>query len=59
MARDKRNRFTDGRRTWSQEDIDMVMERKISDNELAKLLDRSVMSIKVKRCKVKYNYVYK
>jgi len=41
------------RARWTIEEINMVMEHKITDTELAGLIGRSVASIQVMRCKMK------
>lgn len=38
---------------WTKEDIELVMEHKISDSELSKVIGRSVLAIQKMRCKQK------
>ena len=42
------------RRKWTEEEIQMIMERKYSDRDLSDLLGRSMMSIQCKRSNVKH-----
>ena len=51
-------RFSNGRRKWLPEEVEMIVAHEIPDVELAKILHRSIMSIQVKRCRIKNNYVY-
>jgi len=38
---------------WTEEEIELILKREHSDRELAEMLERSVMSIQVKRCVVR------
>lgn len=41
------------KKPWTQRDIDLVMEHKMLDSELSKLIGRSVLAIQRMRCKQK------
>lgn len=45
-----------GKRKWTQEEIDLIMRHDISDRELTKTLGRSMQAIQVKRSKWSKRY---
>lgn len=44
---------TGKRRYWTVEEMEMILEKKYSDMELAGILKRSVESIQIKRSRIK------
>lgn len=38
------------RKRWTKREVAMVLERKLSDREIAKTIKRSVLAIQAKRC---------
>ena len=46
---DRRN----GRKPWSKHEIDMILERELTDREVARIIGRSVKAIQIKRCRLK------
>lgn len=47
---DRRN----GNKPWSRHEIDMILERRLTDREVARIIGRSVRAIQVKRYKLKH-----
>lgn len=45
-------------RPWTDYEIDLILEHKMSDRELSKELRRSVSAIQIKRCKLKNKKKY-
>lgn len=44
---------TGKRRCWTTEEMEMILDKKYSDMELADILERSVQSIQIKRSRLK------
>lgn len=43
-----------GNKQWLRFEIDMILERKLTDREVARIIGRSVRAIQVKRCKLRH-----
>ena len=39
---------------WTIHEIDMILERRLTDREVARIIGRSVRAIQIKRCKLKH-----
>lgn len=42
------------REPWTRHEIDMILERKLTDREVARIMGRSVKAIQIKRCRLKH-----
>ena len=47
---DRRN----SRKRWSNHEIDMILERELTDREVARIIGRSVSAIQIKRARLKH-----
>lgn len=47
---DRRNSY----KRWSNDEIDMILEGKLTDREVARIIGRSVKAIHVKRARLKH-----
>lgn len=45
--------ISQGRRRWTKEEDNLVLNSSLTDTELSKLIQRSVRSIQVRRCRLK------
>lgn len=40
------------RKPWTEEEINMIINSKLTDHEISDILERSVQSIQIKRCRI-------
>ena len=50
-AQTRKNAFSSGL-IWTKEEIEMILDTRLSDREISRIIGRSVQSIQVKRSKI-------